>query len=77
LLNSVYSSVISLKSLRRVIFLSELISLESWATDTGNVYLEAETSEKVFVIAGPEFGELEGHTLVIFKVLYTDWGLVD
>jgi hypothetical protein len=68
--NSVYSGVVSLKSLRTVIFLAELNGLESWATDIGNAYLEAETSEKVFVIAGPEFGDLEGHTLVIFKALY-------
>ena len=26
--------------------------------------------EKVFIIVGPEFGELEGHTLIIFKALY-------
>jgi hypothetical protein len=69
-IDSVYSGVISLKSLRTVIFLAELNGLETWATDIGNAYLEAETSEKVFVIAGPEFGELEGHTLVIFKALY-------
>ena len=69
-INSVYSGVISLKSLRTVIFLAELNGLETWATDIGNAYLEAETSEKVFIIAGPEFGELEGHTLVIFKALY-------
>jgi hypothetical protein len=70
-LNSVYSGVVSLKSLRMVLFLAELNNgLEAWATDIGNAYLEAETSEKVFIIAGPEFGELEGHTLVIFKALY-------
>ncbi len=59
-----------MKSLRTVIFLAELNGLKTWATDIGNAYLEAETSEKVFIIAGPEFGELEGHTLVIFKALY-------
>jgi hypothetical protein len=69
-IDSVYSGVVSLRSLRTVIFLAELNGLESWATDIGNAYLEAETSEKVFVVAGPEFGELEGHTLVIFKALY-------
>ena len=69
-INSVYSGVVSLKSLRTVIFLAELNGLETWATDIGNAYFEAETSEKVFIIAGPEFGELEGHTLVIFKALY-------
>jgi hypothetical protein len=56
--------------LRTVIFLAELNGLKTWATDIGNAYLEAETSEKVFIIAGPKFDELEGHTLVIFKALY-------
>lgn len=32
--------------------------------------MEAETNEKVYIVAGPEFGELRGHTLVIFKALY-------
>mgnify|MGYP000190688541 CR=1 FL=1 len=62
--DSVCSGVVSLKSLRAVTFLAELNGLEAWATDVGNAHLEAETSEKVFVVAGPEFGELEGHTLV-------------
>jgi hypothetical protein len=53
-----------------LIFLSELNELETWATDVGNAYLEAKTSEKVYVIAGPEFGPRQWHTLVIFKALY-------
>ena len=40
------------------------------AADVGNAYLEAETKEKVYVIGGPGFGELEGHTLIIHKALY-------
>ena len=52
------------------IFLAELNGVEAWATDIGNTYLEAETSEKVCVVTSPKFGELEGHTLVIFKALY-------
>jgi hypothetical protein len=69
-INSVYSGVVSLKTLRTVIFLAELNGLETWATDIGNAYLEAETPEKVSVNAGSEFGELEGHTLISFKALY-------
>ena len=30
-------------------------------TDIGNAYLEAVTSEKVYIRAGPEFGKLEEH----------------
>jgi Reverse transcriptase (RNA-dependent DNA polymerase) len=33
-------------------------------------YLEAYTTEKVYIIAVPEFGEREGHILVISKALY-------
>jgi hypothetical protein len=69
-LDSVYSGVVSLRGLRLVVFLAELNGLETWATDIGNAYLEAETLEKVYIVAGPEFGELEGHALVIFKALY-------
>ena len=32
--------------------------------------MEAFTKEKVYFIAGPEFGEAKGHTLVIVKALY-------
>ena len=69
-IESVYSGVVSLKGLRLIMFLAELNHLEIWATDVGNAYLEAKTQEKVFIIAGPEFGELEGHLLVVYKALY-------
>ena len=69
-LESVYSGVVSLRGFRLVLFLAELNDLELWATDIGNAYLEAFTSEKVYIIAGPEFKELEGHILIISKALY-------
>ena len=69
-LTSVYSGVVSLRGLRIVTFLAELNNLELWATDIGNAYLEEYTLEKVHIIAGPEFGEREGHTMVISKALY-------
>jgi hypothetical protein len=59
-----------LKSLRSVIFLAELNGLETWATGIGNAYLKAEILKKVFIIAGPKCGKLEGHTLVIFEALH-------
>ena len=69
-LDSVYSGVVSLRGFRIVLFLSEHNNLELWATDIGNAYLEAFTSEKVYIIAGPEFGDLQGHILIISKALY-------
>ncbi len=67
---SVYSGVVSLRGLRMVTFLAELNKLKLWATDIGNAYLEAYTSEKVHIIAGPDSGERHGHTSVISKALY-------
>ena len=51
-------------------FLAELNELELWGADVGNAYLESYTKEKLYVIAGPEFGELEGHLLIVSKALY-------
>ena len=68
--DSVYSSVVSLRSIRIVCFLAELNNLELMTGDVGNAYLEACTKELVCFRAGPEFGPLAGHTLIIHKALY-------
>jgi hypothetical protein len=49
---------------------AELDALTTWAGDIGNAYLEAYAKEKVYFVTGPEFGELEGHTLVMAEALY-------
>ena len=69
-IDSTYSGVVSLPGIRLVTFLAELNDLELWGTDIGNAYLESYTSEKVAFIAGPEFGELEGHLMIIIKAQY-------
>ena len=67
---SIYSGVVSLRSLRMVIFLSQLNDLEIWGADVGNAYPEAYTDEKLCIIAEPEFKELQGHLLIMIKALY-------
>ena len=67
---SIYSGVVSLRILRMVVFLSQLNNLEIWGADVGNAYLEAYTDEKLCIIAGPEFKELQGHLLIMIKALY-------
>jgi len=69
-LTSVYSSVVSLHGLRLCLFLAELNQPEAWSTDIGNAYLEAYTEEKVYVIAGDEFADQAGHSLIVVKALY-------
>ena len=53
-----------------VIVLAKLNNLEVWGADVGNAYLEGKSKEKLYIVAGPEFEELEGHILVIYKALY-------
>ena len=65
-----YSGVVQLKSLRIALLAAELNRLDVWAGDISNAYLTSRTTEKIYIVAGPEFGDLEGHTLIIDKALY-------
>ena len=67
---SVYSGVVSLRGIRLLTFLSELNKIPMWATDISSAYLEAYTKEKIFIKAGPEFGEIAGDFLIIRRALY-------
>ena len=66
---SVYFSVVSLGGLHMLLIIAELNGIEIWGKDIGNAYLEALTSEYVCTVAGPEFGPLEGHLLLIHNGL--------
>jgi len=68
-MDSAYSSVISLRGVIIFAFLGELNGLKAWSTDIGNAYLETHTKEKLCIIAGPEFGDYEGHVLIMLKAL--------
>ena len=54
LIDSIYSGVVSTRSLRLSIFLPKLNNMEVWGADIGNAYLEATTKEKLYIVAGPE-----------------------
>ena len=68
-IENIYSVVVSLRHLRLVIFLGELNNLDLLGADIGNAYLEAYPHQKLFIIAGAEFEELEGFILVFDKAL--------
>ena len=67
----VFSPVVGMESVCLGFILARLNDLTVCAGDVGNAFLNAKTKEKVFIIAGPEFGpELEGQRLIVDKSLY-------
>ena len=69
-IENIYSGVVSLRNLRLVTFLGKLNNLELWGADIGNAYLDVFTGEKLYIVPGPEFQELEGYILIFLKALY-------
>ena len=67
---NIYSGVVSLTHLRLVIFLGKLNTLDIWGADIGNAYLEAFMVETFYIVADPEFQELEGYILIFLKAFY-------
>lgn len=66
-----FSSVVSRESVRICLLAAALNELELKACDIKNAYLTAPNKEKVYVVAGPEFGpELQGKTLIVVRALY-------
>ena len=53
-----------------VMFLGKLNHLELWGADIDNAYLEAVTEENLYIVAGPEFEDLEGYIQTFSKPLY-------
>ena len=65
-----YSSVVARDSIRLGFMLAALHNVDILAADVGNAYLNASCREKVYCIAGPEFGSDEGKTAIIIRALY-------
>lgn len=65
-----YASVVSRDSVRLAFLVAAINGLDVIMFDVGNAYLNAETSERLYTIAGTEFGEHKGKLLIIRKALY-------
>ena len=65
-----YSGVVGMDTVRMGFMLGELNNLKCCAADVSSAYLHGLTREKVYFVAGPEFGELEGRILIIYKSIY-------
>jgi hypothetical protein len=62
--------VVSRDSVRIAFLLASLNDLIVCAADVGNAYLNANCRERIWTIAGPEFGSEKGSVMIIKKALY-------
>jgi hypothetical protein len=68
---SVYSSVVSRDSVHLAFLIAALNDLEILSADVQNAYLNAPTKERIYMTAGPEFGQgKEGQPVMIVQALY-------
>jgi hypothetical protein len=65
-----YSSVVSRDSVRLAFLLAALNDLDIMACDIGNAYLNAPCRERVWFVAGPEFGSRQGTVVKVVRALY-------
>ena len=65
-----YSSVVSRDSVRILLLIAALNGLDILTCDIQNAYLTAECREKIYTIAGPEFGSEEGSVMLVKMALY-------
>ena len=68
---STYAGVVSRESVQIALTYAALNDLDVFAADIWNVYLQAPSSQKDYIICGPEFGvENIGQTALIHRALY-------
>jgi hypothetical protein len=65
-----YSSVVSRDSVRIALTIAALNGLKVMACDIQNAYLTADCREKIWTVAGPEFGSEAGTIFIVKKALY-------
>jgi hypothetical protein len=60
---------VNLETVRIAFLAAELFDLDIIAADVSSAYIQAFTSEKVFVKAGPKFGKNEGRYMIVVEFL--------
>jgi hypothetical protein len=65
-----YSSVVSRDSVRIAFLTAALNDVDVMTCDIGNAYLNAPCRERIWFVAGPEFGSRQGQVVKIVRALY-------
>ena len=65
-----YASVVSRDSVRIASTIAALNDLKGFSCDIQNAYLTSKCREKIWTIAGPEFGSDAGKLMIVVHALY-------
>jgi hypothetical protein len=65
-----YSSVVSRDSVRIAFLIAALYDIDVLSCDVSNAYLNAPCREKIWFVAGPEFGSRQGQPVKVVRALY-------
>ena len=65
-----YSSVVSQESVQIAFLVAALNDLDVQCCDIGNAFLNAPCQEKIWFVAGPEFGSKQGQPVKVVRALY-------
>ncbi len=65
-----YSGVIAMETVRTAFVLGAINNLDVCAADISTAFLHGKTREKVYIIAGPEFGKDAGKRLIVDRSCY-------
>ena len=69
--DEIYSGVVGIDSVCIALLLAQLNGLQVCAGDISCAFLQSQCKEKIYTIAGPEFGpKLQGKVLVMNKSIY-------
>ena len=65
-----YSRVVSIYSIIIAFNLAALNNVDIRATKIGNAYLNAKCREKIWIVAGTEFGSEKGKVMLVVRAIY-------
>ena len=65
-----YSTVVLRDSVRIILLAAALNGLDTQCADIQSAFLTAPNLEKLYLKAGPEFGDLEGRYFIVKRALY-------
>ena len=66
----IYSGVVSLDTVRLGFQIAEMSNLQTCAADVSTAFLYGTTNERIYIVAGKEFGELAGQPLIVQQGIY-------